>query len=50
MPENISSHPVLSQPAPLDAAQILTSVGEVAYDWQIDTDTLSWSTNAAESC
>jgi diguanylate cyclase (GGDEF)-like protein len=32
----------------LDAAQILASVGEVAYDWRIDTDVLLWSTNAAE--
>lgn len=34
--------------APLDAAQILASVGEVAYDWRIDTDALLWSANAAE--
>jgi diguanylate cyclase (GGDEF)-like protein len=33
--------------APLDAAAILASVGEVAYDWHIDTDVLSWSANAA---
>jgi diguanylate cyclase (GGDEF)-like protein len=32
----------------LDAAQILASVGEVAYDWRIDTDVLLWSKNAAE--
>jgi diguanylate cyclase (GGDEF)-like protein len=30
----------------LDAAQILASVGEVAYDWHIDTDALLWSGNA----
>lgn len=34
--------------AQLDAGEILTSVGEVAYDWRIDTDTLLWSGNAAE--
>ena len=34
--------------AQLDAAQILTSVGEVAYDWRVDTDVLLWSANAAE--
>jgi diguanylate cyclase (GGDEF)-like protein len=34
--------------AQLDAAQILASVGEVAYDWRIDTDVLLWSANAAE--
>src|ERR1700733_2539170 len=32
----------------LDSAQILASVGEVAYDWRIDTDVLLWSKNAAE--
>jgi diguanylate cyclase (GGDEF)-like protein len=30
-----------------DVGQILASVGEVAYDWRIDTDTLSWSANAS---
>jgi diguanylate cyclase (GGDEF)-like protein len=34
--------------APLDAAQILASIGEVAYDWHIDTDTLSWGVNATD--
>jgi diguanylate cyclase (GGDEF)-like protein len=34
--------------AALDATQILASVGEVAYDWQIDTDVLLWGTNAAD--
>jgi len=33
--------------AAFDAGQILASVGEVAYDWHIDTDALSWSANAA---
>ncbi|MFZ1923033.1 MAG: bifunctional diguanylate cyclase/phosphodiesterase [Xanthobacteraceae bacterium] len=37
-----------STTADLDASQILASVGEVAYDWQIDADTLRWSVNAAE--
>jgi diguanylate cyclase (GGDEF)-like protein len=31
-----------------DAAQILTSIGEVAYDWRIDTDVLSWGANAPD--
>jgi diguanylate cyclase (GGDEF)-like protein len=35
-------------PGKLDAAQILASVGEAAYDWHIDTDLLLWSTNAAD--
>ena len=37
-----------SPAAPLDASQILASVGEVAYEWHIDTDALQWSGNAAE--
>jgi diguanylate cyclase (GGDEF)-like protein len=31
----------------IDAAEILDSVGEVAYDWHIDSDVLQWSANAA---
>jgi len=31
----------------IDAAEILNSVGEVAYDWRIDTDALRWGANAA---
>jgi diguanylate cyclase (GGDEF)-like protein len=34
-------------PAP-DAAQILASVGEVAYDWHLDSDALSWGANVAD--
>lgn len=30
-----------------DAAEILRSIGDVAYNWQIDTDGLSWTGNAA---
>ncbi len=29
-----------------DAAEILRSIGDVAYHWQIDTDILSWTGNA----
>jgi len=32
----------------LDAAEILSSVGEAAYDWQIGSDVLLWSANAAK--
>lgn len=32
----------------LDAAEILAAVGEVAYDWRLDSDELAWSGNAAE--
>jgi diguanylate cyclase (GGDEF)-like protein len=34
--------------AGLNTAHILRSVGEVAYEWRIDTDAISWSDNAAE--
>jgi len=34
-------------PGSLDTARILTSVGEAAYEWRLDTDTLIWSGNAA---
>jgi diguanylate cyclase (GGDEF)-like protein len=37
-----------AQPNALDAGQILASVGEVAYDWHIDTDVLLWSENAGD--
>ncbi len=30
-----------------DAAEILNSIGEAAYEWRLDTDVLSWSGNAA---
>jgi diguanylate cyclase (GGDEF)-like protein len=30
-----------------DAAEILRSIGDVAYDWRLDTDALTWSGNAA---
>ena len=35
-------------PTQLDTAQILASVGEVAYDWSIDTDVLLWGANAGD--
>jgi diguanylate cyclase (GGDEF)-like protein len=33
-------------PAHPDAAEILGSIGDVAYEWRIDTDALTWSDNA----
>ena len=39
-----------SPAATLDAAEILASVGEVAYDWRIDSDTLLWSATPATFC
>jgi diguanylate cyclase (GGDEF)-like protein len=36
------------QPAGIpDAAEILGSIGDLAYEWRLDTDVLSWSANAA---
>ena len=38
----------IDRPAGLpDVAAIATSIGEVAYEWHIDSDALSWSANAA---
>ncbi len=37
-----------SAATPLDTAQILASVGEVAYDWNINTDVLCWSPNVTD--
>jgi diguanylate cyclase (GGDEF)-like protein len=34
--------------APLDPARILASVGEVPYEWCIDSDRLAWGGNVAE--
>ncbi len=33
-------------PNSLNSAEILHSIGDVAYEWQLDTDVLSWSGNA----
>lgn len=33
---------------PLDPRAILTSIGEAVYDWDLVTDTISWSANAAD--
>ena len=35
--------------ASLDAAEILGSIGDVAYDWRIDSDTIAWADNAART-
>ena len=35
-------------PPPLDTAKILRSIGDVAYEWQLDTDVLAWSGNAGD--
>ncbi len=50
--DNQSSVPVaptaIPQATSIDTASILVSVGEVAYDWHIDTDALSWGTNVKD--
>ena len=35
------------QPVNFDVAEILGSIGDVAYEWRLDTDALTWSANAA---
>lgn len=35
-------------PPSLDTAKILRSIGDVAYEWQLDTDALVWSSNAGD--
>jgi diguanylate cyclase (GGDEF)-like protein len=52
-PPNASVEPGAKAPpaaaaAALDAAQILASVGEAAYDWHIDSDVLLWSANVGD--
>src|ERR1700687_2934764 len=38
----------IEQPAGVpDAAEVLKSIGDVAYEWRLDTDVLVWSGNAA---
>ena len=32
-----------------DAAEILNSIGEAAYEWRVDTDVMMWSGNAASA-
>jgi diguanylate cyclase (GGDEF)-like protein len=35
------------QPVNFDVAEILGLIGDVAYEWRLDTDALIWSSNAA---
>jgi diguanylate cyclase (GGDEF)-like protein len=37
-----------SENAHFDAARILASIGEVAYEWHLDTDMLLWGANVAD--
>ena len=38
--------PATPDPVAIDPSAIITSVGEVAYEWRLDTDTIAWGTNA----
>ena len=33
---------------PLDPRKVLTSIGEVVYDWDLSSDRIAWGANAAE--
>lgn len=46
--QSLTSDAGMSASTTLDAAQILASVGEVAYEWHLDTDALLWSPNAQD--
>src|SRR5215218_2502470 len=43
-----SSFSQASARTPLDPRAILTSIGEVVYDWDLASDALTWGVNAAE--
>ena len=32
----------------IERSQILASIGEVAYEWRLDSDVLSWGGNVAD--
>ena len=40
--------PSASAAVTIDHGAIITSVGEVAYEWRLDTDAISWGVNVAE--
>ena len=40
--------PGAASPCTIDAAQILASIGEVPYAWQIDNDRLAWGANVTD--
>ena len=46
-PAVTSDNPAIAFGAP-DVAQILASIGEVAYEWHLDSDVLSWGGNVAD--
>jgi diguanylate cyclase (GGDEF)-like protein len=48
-PQAAKSSPAPARgPIPLDTAGILVSVGDVPYDWRIDSDQLAWGANVTD--
>lgn len=47
-PRGEAKRPARREHGPLDPRAVLTSIGEVVYDWDIGTDALAWSANAAD--
>jgi diguanylate cyclase (GGDEF)-like protein len=46
-PAVTTDNPAMTPGTP-DAAQILASIGDVAYEWRLDSDVLSWGGNVAD--
>ena len=40
--------PAMPAGSPIDAQEIFASVGEVAYQWRLDTDAIAWGPNAGD--
>ena len=44
----VVGEPSPTNPVAIDHGAIITSVGEVAYEWRLDTDAIVWGANAGE--
>src|SRR5262245_19326708 len=44
----VVGEPSPSAPVAIDHGAIITSVGEVAYEWRLDTDAIAWGANVGE--
>jgi len=44
----VVGEPSPSNPVAIDHGAIITSVGEVAYEWRLDTDAIVWGANVGE--
>jgi len=40
--------PSTPAPTPIDPSTIISSVGEVAYEWRLDTDAIAWGANVGD--